>query len=316
MDIKHKEHSSPYPPLSCSIHSTSSPISPDSNKCASHRSQLTPPTKIDSGEAANQSQSPFLSRLPLEIRRIIYQAVIDRKYQKHLNPRTTHFIRHDESSRIRCPCPPRPWNSPGLPMDEENPQGHTSRLIESYIGRRRKPPRKCDLLVACRQVYCEAVDILTSNVTFSIIAQERDDLLILHDMQDTMPWSQYHAIRSIELSYHIANNKKDFDDFQSPLWYTRWAEFCACLEHMTGLRDLHMWINNEYSYNRRRELTPDQERQILEPLTKIRDLRNFKVEISWLATVAAADVLINAPFTLIRRPGFKQRKTPQDQREY
>lgn len=116
--------------------------------------------------------------------------------------------------------------------------------------------------------------------------------------------SQYQAIRSIEFCYHIANNRKAFDDFQNPLWFTRWAEMCACLEGLRGLRDLHMWINNEYSYNRRREMTPEQEQQIFEPLVKVTRPTNFEVEISWPATTAAADISANASFKLTRRVGF------------
>jgi len=152
--------------------------------------------------------------------------------------------------------------------------------------------------------YNETVDILASNNTFNVIAQHRDDLLILTDIQTMLRPSQYNAIRLIELCYHIGNNIKKFDDFKNPLWFIRWKDMCACLEGMSGLQNVHIWTNNEYSYNRRMEMTLEEEHQIFEPLVKVTRPINFEVEVSWPATSAASDVLANAPFKLPRRAGF------------
>lgn len=154
-------------PKGCSVYSTSRAISTSS---AVRESQPTRPTEaIDSGKTIDQSQSLLLAKLPLEIRQEIYQFAIDQSqslllaklpleirrkiYRIALGHKTIHFIRHDVSSRIRCPCPLRECDSPKLCSYGDNSQCHSC-TVESALFPNRKLPtwKKSNLLVVCRRV--------------------------------------------------------------------------------------------------------------------------------------------------------------------
>ncbi|KAB8220148.1 hypothetical protein BDV33DRAFT_172593 [Aspergillus novoparasiticus] len=282
---------------SCSVYSTSHASPKD--RTAEVSLPLQPTDTIDIEKTTIQPQSLLLAKLPSEIRRRIYELAFGTK--------TIHFIRHDVSSEIRCPCPDRMCNSPEQCGNGDNSQCYACTVYSpsGSIRWERLPPwKKSNLLVACRQIYAEAATLLASIITASIIAHDRDDLLILTELRGILPFTQYHAIRSIEFCYHIANHRTTFDDFQHPLWFTRWVDICASLQSMRGLQDLHLWINNEYSYNRRIDMTSEQEQQILQPLRELARLINVKAEISWPTTSSAGDVLEETSLNVTRRVGF------------
>ncbi|RAQ66155.1 hypothetical protein COH20_002505 [Aspergillus flavus] len=282
---------------SCSVYSTSHASPKD--RTAEVSLPLQPTDTIDIEKTTLQPQSLLLAKLPSEIRRRIYELACGTK--------TIHFIRHDVSSGIHCPCPDRMCNSPERCGNGDNSQCYACTVYSpsGLTRRERLPPwKKSNLLVVCRQIYAEAVTFLASIITATSIAQDRDDLLILTELRGILPITQYHAIRSIEFCYHIAKHRTSFDDFQHPLWFTRWEDMCATLQSMRGLQDLHLWINNEYSYNGRIDMTSEQEQQILQPLRELARLVNVKAEISWPANSSTGDVLEQTSLNITRRVGF------------
>ncbi|KAF2817983.1 uncharacterized protein BDZ99DRAFT_24991 [Mytilinidion resinicola] len=159
-----------------------------------------------------QVQSPLFSRLPLEIRKMIYEEAIG-KSVIHLEIRDHRYVvghalcpepksgkcgcrycRYLTCRRIRKTANPLPY----LFSHTLCPEPEQGKCGCRYLKRRgaRKTMNPLPLLLSCRMIYSEAIDLLYSSNSFAFRHDAGGPLVILPDL--LLP-QRFHAIRSLSL---------------------------------------------------------------------------------------------------------------------
>ncbi|KAH8700199.1 hypothetical protein BGW36DRAFT_124829 [Talaromyces proteolyticus] len=245
------------------------------------------------------SQSPLFS-LPLEIRRQIYQDVLGGKI--------IHFIRCEDGTLACVVCP---FQGHGFHRIYITPESHTLCFCDGLVTpdgldiqvdkTTASEENRLSLLYTCRQIYIEAIDILTTHNIFNIQAQSEFQFGTLRGLQKAMSQSQFTTIRTLEISF-VNDKFNEVQNLSNPAWFQHWSSMCSVLVEMEKLANLHIWINIEQGFGV--EVTPEHETRFFAPLLSLGGIRCFLVEVSWPQTAHSVELLQDAPFSLIRRERF------------
>ncbi|KAF2456611.1 hypothetical protein BDY21DRAFT_347694 [Lineolata rhizophorae] len=283
-----------------------SPVGVCQNQRTSKRDRKKPATL----PASSQAQSPLFSRLPKEVRLLIYEhALGSRDVWTHVmcKPKGLRHARcFDDEMRIgwQHACWGHCW-----------PDG-------SFRGPSSRAPGKADrslvaLLQTSRLVYSEAIDILYTSNRFHI----RQNRVLVYLSQSILP-SRFHAIRHLHLTTVFALLHEQLSQllrhqvFVDDWWGDwppddpcTWTRFCALVGSMRGLRVLRIELTLGLSVREPREVDDDLILFFLRPLTSVA-VKDYAVMISAeLKPSLLATLGQDVPFRLIGRSGYIQRKT-------
>lgn len=237
-------------------------------------------------EICTQSQSSFLYLLPLEMRQQIYQHV--------LGDETLHLVRLvSRLGNVKCrdPSQPHPWAHRcwGISVkDSDMYWGPHDGIQEEHGG-------YLPLLQTCRQIYSEAIEILYSKNTFSMLHLGR----LLHFSFTVLP-QRMNAIRSLELGWYL-NSIYPYDtgctwnsqNPPAPYDKTTWERAWAILAGMDGLRNLRVDLVGRWMA----PLPLEAELRMLSPATKVVNPRVWDLRLDWPNTGAQFE---DAPFRITR----------------
>lgn len=244
---------------------------------------LTLPTEPSISITSEQSQSPFLYVLPLEIRQIIYYHALA---GQHL-----HIIRLDSQlSHVRCrdPLHFRLWHHQcwGITVrDSDHYHAPHTGFMDEHGG-------FLPLLKCCRQIYTEAIDILYSQNSFSMLHLES-----IICLSSTVLPQRMNAIRSLEFGWlfysphppYTRPSEIKFPPHDEGTWERVWDT----LADMQGLRKLRVDLLGNWTTR----LERDAERMLLLPAAKIWRPKVWEMRVNWLDTGADLE---DAPFTIER----------------
>ena len=138
--------------------------------------------------------------------------------------------------------------------------------------------RRLALLLVCKQIYAEAIDLFYSHPTFVI----SDFVVFFAFVQSVLP-HRLASIRKLHLHFvlrwpeitswwHQKSGKPD----NAFLWSRVWD---AIAERMTGLKVLGLYIR-QFTWNQKAlnaAINASTERRVLLPLVKLRDLKEFNL---------------------------------------
>ncbi|CAD6570015.1 MAG: hypothetical protein ASARMPREDX12_003273 [Alectoria sarmentosa] len=245
----------------------------------------TPPT------TSTQLQSP-LFHLPLEIRRLIYRhtLVSGVTHIVRLGPRLGH-VRCRDRHHVR-PWPHRCWGAAVTGSDLHH-VSHDEPLNDEETEEDKRG--LLPLIMACRQIYIEAIPVLYGDNTFSMLHLES-----MISLADTILPQRLNGIRSVELGwyfyipYPLYTRKfqpMDYPPYDIATWERVWF-ILANMESLMRLRvDLvGRWIE---------PLTADEERQLLGPAMEVKRPRMWDMRIDWEDTEVDWEAQ-GAPFRIVR----------------
>ncbi|KAJ6020635.1 hypothetical protein N7540_006139 [Penicillium herquei] len=246
----------------------------------------------------DQTQCLFLNRLPPEIRIQIYLHVLGNKTTRiwrsndgfqHTSARTEDLL-------------PRLMNINGCFM----PRWHRWRNSAPIIC----ATGNLSLLLTCRKIYSEAIDILYSGNTIRLLDNNHPAFTLPQSLQQTFLPERFLAIRSLEipitlttmqsyLQYHRKDLALASGSWKEPLPQDTWD----IVAKMKGLRELKVrfqctieaYVENEEG------LPSATEENLLMPLMKLDWIPDFSVEVSWAENRDSERALRNAPFEIIRK---------------
>ncbi len=234
--------------------------------------RTTPPSPEPSPTTYTQLQSPFFN-LPLEIRRLIYRHT--------LTSGVTHIVRlGPRLGHVRCRDLhlERPWF--------HRCWGITVKGSDLYHGPHDDFLNDDDdvetqdllpLLMACRRIYTEAIQVLYGDTTFSMRHLADVDLFAA-----TILPQRLNTVRSVELGWSFYF---PYPPYTRKLHYTRfdvtnidaWERVWSILANMEGLRKLRVdlvgrWIE---------PLTAEEETRMLGPAMKVQRPRVWNIRVDW-----------------------------------
>jgi hypothetical protein len=247
------------------------------------------------GQTLIQTQSRVM-RLPLELRQLIYRAVLgDSTFHIILkNTRKLGHLRCKANSQVECPvvysghkqtrecC----WGT----VDAANIWAPLSGQTEPTDG------DIIPFLQTCRQVYSEAIEFLYSTNTFSI-----SDLDCLRYLSCTVLPCRFQMIQKIQLEWSltwpiydsIAQNLL----LMVPVLYpphdeATWEATWRIIAEMPNLKKLLVSLVHFEGFN-----DPECEKKIFAPLMKVSRPTEFQVVVTW-----PGREIRGAPFRLFRPP--------------
>ncbi|PVH96236.1 hypothetical protein DM02DRAFT_617376 [Periconia macrospinosa] len=104
----------------------------------------------------------------------------------------------------------------------------------------------CNLLVACRKLYNEAISILYQTNTFALW-----DLRTITAFKDGIPSRSWETIRSIDV--YAMNYREDDNaaavEVRSELECAHWSQSCSALLSLPNLRSLRVFMGNVSKFN-------------------------------------------------------------------
>ncbi|KAH7317921.1 hypothetical protein BKA65DRAFT_557333 [Rhexocercosporidium sp. MPI-PUGE-AT-0058] len=245
-----------------------------------------------------QVQSPFLAKLPIEIREMIYEEILgggDR--------RLVHILRKDRRlGHWRC----------RLQDGEEVCDQQDRRCVEGWLSYKSKvwhldrnglldlvtDGGLLPLLMTCRAIYSEAVPILYSKNVFHFY----DPGDIRHFARTILP-HRLNAVQSImidwERMFSIFNRNNGIpkqDDEELMAWRETWE----VIARMSGLMDVKVVLKPH-----RFHVTRARRRRMCKELMGIHGLRTFEVVIPW-DDETDWSFAASAPFRVVRGPMREQ----------
>lgn len=254
---------------------------------STHEDQV-PPIDPHTGPVALQSESMFLSKLPAEIRLMIYNYVFGDGviHLVQLKGRIRH-VKHDPSSTPCCTVSAARWR-----MQDDGDQ-HSQTLL--YPHTHRELPgslsnSSLSLLRTCRAIYAEAADIPYSNLTFDV-----DDLHTLIAFTSSVSPHLVRSIRRLTVQWTpiwqpmTSKAQSGFSLFSythsDELWTLFWEHVATRLD---GLQDLRLCLDlGRISRNsvdggvvggHRLHLAADE--PWVKPMLAVRGLRSFDLGIT------------------------------------
>ncbi|KAI9664333.1 MAG: hypothetical protein M1831_002266 [Alyxoria varia] len=201
-------------------------------------------------ENLSQSESPFFSKLPPELRFMIYELVLGGRHQlwrlfdnKILGPRLRLYTLCRRSGYKRhstCPL----------------------RNNESLLA----------VLLVCHRLYYEAVDILYSANTFII---ENDEFW--HFRPELVPQTLWESVRSLKIWFQLARLEDVLKGVPKEQWEALWNQ----VSQATSLRELRVIL---CTYRKiEKPLWEQVYERVLEPTVKVKDLEHFELELNGVA---------------------------------
>ncbi|KAL2794247.1 hypothetical protein BJX66DRAFT_203326 [Aspergillus keveii] len=203
-----------------------------------------------------QSASPFLTKLPLEIRLMIYEyafgdAVVHlvQLKDKIRHVRCENTTSSLDKNRRCCPSTPARWreqeNSPATTSVPKNTSINTSML---YPHTHPALPSSLSnspaaLLRTCRTIYAEAADILYTSSTFDV-----DDLTTFIAFTLSISPQRLHSIKRLAIQWTPVWQPMAGEEHKSSIYsHTHndklWALFWARVAALDGLEDLTLSID-------------------------------------------------------------------------
>ncbi|PSN70639.1 hypothetical protein BS50DRAFT_570171 [Corynespora cassiicola Philippines] len=240
-----------------------------------------------------QMESPLL-RLPLELRHMIYRAV--------LGDSTMHMIlKENKLGHLRCKAPSAlecPLGYNGRTLSRECCWGtvDSANIWSPMSGDIAEPTdgNILPLLQTCRQVYSESIKFLYSSNSFSF-----SDLDCLRYFSCTILPCRFALIRSIDiewcLSWPIYDPVSQHLLLSDPPLYppndeATWEETWRIIADMPNLQFVRASLLYFDGFR-----DPACEERMLEPLRRVTRPKRFEVHVSW-----AGEEVKDAPFQLIR----------------
>ncbi|KAJ5172064.1 hypothetical protein N7492_004657 [Penicillium capsulatum] len=242
-----------------------------------------------------QGQSLFFVVLPREVR--------DEIYFHALGGRTIHFFRTSpvESRLWSCSCQaPRALRHEMFYQDESLRCRGNSDTLDSHdpkYGDGNEGPQ-LSLLITCRRVYSEAVNILYAqnimHVRQTALAFQTPAVL-----QAVILPQRIHAIQYMEIAFRrfrifLSETRR----LERAGWFREWVEMWDAITRFKGLRSLHVWVGVDPKLTQ--TVTPLQESLLLSPLMQIDWVPEFCVNLTWPPTGDSPCLLSKAPFTVVR----------------
>ena len=247
------------------------------------RRQLTLLTHSDD----TNGDALLLQKLPIELRILIY----------------SHAIGNDRFRLITIP-----WKVVAAPDSD----GNLSMTQEHFhftpeIARpKRLPSNGNALLMTCRQVYSEAVDLLYSGNAFVL-----HDLQTLATFAESVPRQRLDAIRKLEIYYspvtsiayqHERTKHYDLPDDLDWIW--------GIVIGMQALRDLSIILE---AYSQDDEDGEACEVRRLKPLLRLRGLSTFRLELTYLGELPVEEQRRTEPYApALRREIIDNATKPKD----
>ncbi|KAL4802225.1 hypothetical protein BDV18DRAFT_154302 [Aspergillus unguis] len=234
------------------------------------------------------SRTISLLTLPLELRQGIYKLI--------LGDKIIIFV-HDEDAALKlshCVCPTPGKNCHWLLADDKTMwcNSHTNWNDREDATRRRLP-----LLLTCRQIYFEAVDILWSHNAVHLALMDNEDFDILANLQAVVSPRIFQTIRMLEISFLHPRMSRLHQELDED-WFRGWAGFWTLVKSMKGLVHVRAWIKM-IQRGLRNIVTAEQEIRLFAPLMDMQ-IPDFSVEVTWPANEGSERLLSEAPFCLTR----------------
>ncbi|KAF2679824.1 hypothetical protein K458DRAFT_490259 [Lentithecium fluviatile CBS 122367] len=187
-------------------------------------------------EPRGQTQSFLLKKLPLELRLLVWERILQRPYTTIERWR----LPYDSGGALS------PYGAAGLDADCFPYQLRTA-MTDWDIKKREKP---LALLLSCRQMYSEALKVLYSSTKF-VLAKPAD----IHCFQEIASPEGLASVRSLIIPFGNVEwwfYKKDF--------LQEWkGAFCG-LEKMPSLCELEIWLYHRQAEESVRERRPWEEK--------------------------------------------------------
>ncbi|KAI9844220.1 MAG: hypothetical protein M1837_005726 [Sclerophora amabilis] len=144
------------------------------------------------------------------------------------------------------------------------------------------------LLMTCRHVYTEAINILYSENVFDF-----KHLYTIFDLSSTIPSHRFNSIRSIQLAWHfeVPIASRDVPQPHDP---ATWKKAWQLLASMKGLRLLRVDLRGSFHWHMQPRM------DVLMPLCEVKQTEAFEVNVPFdpedIDEIASA--MENAPFVL------------------
>ncbi|KAF1997830.1 hypothetical protein P154DRAFT_524546 [Amniculicola lignicola CBS 123094] len=263
--------------------------------------------------ASDQIQSPFFSRLPLELRRLCYVRVL-------CEPERTFHIYHCDGkySYTRCREPEELDHHECWATLQDVFPGYFSgigsydcfgALTDAQINTSDfKRNINLNMLLACRRVYVEAVDLLYSENAFSFNSGRRLNVFLT-----TVLSHRFDAIRRLSINWtrHFWKGEYPFlacnslrggsDEIHA------WDTLCSRIAKMPYLRHFCCALRvaevlpphaMQY-YNLRPQFNGEREKELLDALKQISRPEHFEVLITWEQLPNSITKIEEFPFTIL-----------------
>ena len=148
------------------------------------------------------------------------------------------------------------------------------------------------LLLACRRIYSEAIDLLYESNRFSFISSDT----LIHLSLTILP-QRLNVIRKLCLTWQLW---PAFLGYRFDL--AEWDKACDVMASMRGLRFLQIDLDAGGLENMGNMINAERERRLLEPLMAVTMVKDFCVTLWWVPFRDQEESLMEgAPFRLIRR---------------
>ncbi|KAL2864129.1 uncharacterized protein BJX67DRAFT_362108 [Aspergillus lucknowensis] len=230
-------------------------------------------------ETYDQSQSSFLTKLPYEIRQIIYRELLAPPGSRlHIS---THYKKRTNYLASVCCYESRnnllPWNHRCW-VRKRDAKGNKKYPDFSPHRKRGRVRVYLSILRCCRTVYAESITLLYTVTTFSV----RSDSAIC-DLARVIRPHRLQMIRSLQfdtcaivmgIMSHITAYSVLYWQFNAP---ATWKEAWDVIASMTGLQTLHVSLTAEMAWER--GVTIVTIPWIVEPMKGIRFVRDYQVVV-------------------------------------
>ncbi|KAL4939482.1 hypothetical protein BDV06DRAFT_230969 [Aspergillus oleicola] len=239
---------------------------------------------------AGHNKSGFLFQLPVEVRFQIYKLVFG-------DDDKVVAIKADENLQPRQGTCPEKGQKFHWFIEV---RGNATTWIQCLQHTRSPNTTKgLSLLLTCRQIYSEAVEILWSQSPVHIQIESGPlHFLILSDFQSVIPPRQFSAIRQLEISFLHPSIKRQTQVLDEE-WFSGWSGFWELVKSMKKLVRIQAWIQM-YQEPGGNIMTAEQEERLYAPLRELDWLEDFQVEVTWPANERSESLLIGAPFCVTR----------------
>ncbi|KAL8771394.1 MAG: hypothetical protein Q9194_004895 [Teloschistes cf. exilis] len=137
------------------------------------------------------------------------------------------------------------------------------------------------LLLTCRQIYVEAIDILYSKNVFNLDSP----LMLIHLKDLSFLPQRFHKIRHLSLSWTYMTDPAHFNgSIHEPYDWATWERFWKIIAHDMRLVSLSAnigYIGDRHGLN--------MEGDWMKPILEVRGLREAKICVRWLNTVFTSE---------------------------